>query len=124
MLPSTAVLAASAALQASKSAGRSQYNHMETEELLKHVEAVMPIGGDAWQNVANLYNAVAVGHPQMLEREKLSLKQRFARLCETKKPTGSGTMHPHVKKAKEINGAIHAMIDAGEVEENPGLIDW
>ena len=53
--------------------GKGQFNIVETKELLQIIKDCLPIGSDGWQQVADEYNTIAVAHPQMSEREKVSV---------------------------------------------------
>jgi hypothetical protein len=54
---------------------------------------------------------------QFKVRAANSLKSRFQQLAAIEKPTGEGEMPELILWAKEINGEIHSMIDAGTLED-------
>jgi hypothetical protein len=70
-----------------------------------------------WKEVEAEWNALASTCEGFTQRPALSLKQKFTRLVDTKKPTGDPDMPPLVRLAKHVNYLIQNEIAAGEIGE-------
>ena len=63
-------------------------------------------------------------NPSFKARNSITLKQKFSRLAECKKPTGSGNIPPVVEEAMLINRMIHESLNAGPLEgDDEGELD-
>jgi hypothetical protein len=64
-----------------------------------------PLGANDWQAVADAYNTTGKENG-FVERDKDSLKRKFATLSNSSKPTGNPTMPEAVQAAKRAQQAI------------------
>ena len=94
-----------------------QFTDAETSKLLNIIKEKKPIGMEGWREVESEFNTHSGSHPGFTEHTSLSLKQKFQRLCNVKKPTGDPEMPPLGRCATQINHKLHAMIGAGKLEE-------
>ncbi len=112
----------SAAVPPAKRQVGAQFNIVETRELLRLVALLKPIGAHGWAEVERQFNEKATaGVVSFKVREAKSLKGRFQRLAAVEKPTGEGKMPVLVREAKTINDEMHAMIDAGTLEDGDDM---
>lgn len=91
--------------------GAPNYADSDIDALLDVVEEVQPIGANEWSLVAAKFEmyATEVGR---VPREMESLKLKFDRLSNTKKPTGDPSCPPHVRRAKRIARDILSRVNA------------
>eukprot|EP00536_Pseudo-nitzschia_multiseries_P008025 jgi/Psemu1/19367/gm1.19367_g len=76
--------------------GIGNYTKAELENMFAAIRAIVPCGGDDWEDVADLHAKKFPGRDSDLIRSK------FNRLHRKKAPTGNPTMRWDIKEAKEL----------------------
>ena len=86
---------------------------MEVESLLDVIEAKLPTGSKHWEEVSlKLYEEFG------LKRNKNACQQKFFRMADVDKPTGSTFIPRHVARAKDIKEKKYAEEVVGLVARN------
>ena len=111
-----AAAAGAAPAEADSARKCDRFSDAELTELLSIIRARKPIGMDMWKDVESKWNALAATRVGFVQRPALSLKQKFTRMNEVKKPTGDPTMLLLVCLAKQINAEILHEVCVGELE--------
>ncbi len=111
--PDVACMMAAMAPVARKS---TLFTNTELDASLVIIQACKARGNYMWKDVESDFNSLAASCEGFMQLPALSLKPKFARLCESKKPTGDPDMLSHVQLAKTINSEIHNDIAAGELD--------
>lgn len=91
--------------------GSPNYSDEDIEKLLDIVAECEPIGNNDWCLVAARFNEYATDN-EKATRDTESVKCKFDRLANTKKPTGDPSCPSPVRKAKTIARAILGKVNA------------
>ncbi|CDF39445.1 unnamed protein product [Chondrus crispus] len=86
-------------------AGAPNYSREDVTALLDFVEEVEPLGSNHWAIVARKFRKWAEDNERP-EREFESLRNKFDKLCNSKKKTGNPSCPDPVRRAKGIGRAI------------------
>ncbi|CDO77375.1 hypothetical protein BN946_scf184787.g24 [Trametes cinnabarina] len=100
--------------------GSSNYTDADIWNLLDSVREVLPMSPDAWQDVANRFNARAEdqGRPKR-EVRPLRLKYDAQLVREaSKKPTGKTRMPRHLRRVLRIERKINTKSHVGELDDD------
>lgn len=84
-----------------RKAGTQNYSHEDIDTLLDQAAEILPLDAHHWALVGQRFAAWA-GEEGRPERDIDALKAKFDKLSNTKKPTGSPTCLPSVRRAKHI----------------------
>ncbi|CDO68933.1 hypothetical protein BN946_scf185000.g76 [Trametes cinnabarina] len=114
--------------QRQRRGGRRQgvlnFSKQDVTELLHLIRQHMPAGQNGWQKVVTSYNAYAStqGRPK---RDVISLRGKYYKLVNAKKPTGDPDCPPEVCEAKRIERAIQERVCLGIINDDlPIPEDW
>ena len=86
-----------------------RFSQQEKLSLVDTIFRLLPIGPDAWEQVANEHNAL-----WHTNRSDDSCRRQFAKLHKTKMPTGDPHCPPEVKAAKRAKQRIREKAEMGE----------
>jgi len=93
--------------------GAKKWTELEIDNLLDTIEDKLPTGAKHWEEVAQkLYEECGYN------RNKNACQQKFFRLADVDKPTGSTFIPRHVARAKDIKEQIDAQEVVGLVARN------
>jgi hypothetical protein len=101
--------------------GCQGYSTSDCIALIATVKQILPIGGQEWTKVQDIYNEYARANNCMLCQAN-PLKTKFKNLSNQKKPTGKSICPPHIREAKDVDNEIciriasNAVVDEGEDE--------
>ncbi|RDX41857.1 hypothetical protein OH76DRAFT_175974 [Lentinus brumalis] len=103
--------------------GATNFSFADVGEVLRLVHAHRPIGPNGWNRVTAGYNAYAArcNRPR---RDIMSLRTKYYKLVNSKKPTGNPHCPPHVQEAKNIEREIQSAVFMGTVKDDPAPPDW
>ncbi|KAI0370997.1 hypothetical protein BV20DRAFT_1121053 [Pilatotrama ljubarskyi] len=103
--------------------GVMNFSSADVTELLRLVRSHMPIGMHGWERVCAGYNAYAStrGRPR---RDVQSLRTKYYKLVNVKKPTGDPDCPPDVREAKRIEREIERRVCLGIVDDDPIPPEW
>lgn len=99
--------------------GAPNYSEDDIKALLDIVDELEPIGNNEWCLVSSRFNSYAAEHQRPM-RDTESVKGKFDRLANTKKPTGDPSCPANVRRAKHIARNILALVNAVSVGDNSG----
>jgi hypothetical protein len=100
-----------------------QFSNAETEELVRLVSLMKPIGSAMWQELENESVAEKRASEGFHPRPAVSLKHKFQRLVDCKKTTGEGEMPAVIRNARLVNAESAGDIDAREMDGGNGETD-
>lgn len=104
--------------------GAPNYSNEDIDTLLDVVEEVEPLGSNQWAMVEKNYNEWGENNDRPY-RDMDSLKGKFDKLANVKKPTGNPSCPDNVRRAKRIARDIlakcnaHSVGDTSESDSNP-----
>ncbi|KAJ7503866.1 hypothetical protein B0H11DRAFT_565212 [Mycena galericulata] len=98
-------------------AGSANYGADGTKKLLDLVEQLLPVGQKGWKSVEQAYNKWAVPNGKS-KRSQSSLENKYKGYLKLKKPTGSGTCPPEVKRAHEIEDLINQRVGTRHLSDS------
>jgi hypothetical protein len=87
------------------------------EAMMDAIEAILPIGGVEWEQVAETHSTSYPNH----NREAQSLRRKFRALYNERIPTGDPECPPHVRQAKRARYAIEERADSSNLAEGSGV---
>lgn len=105
-----------------KRAGAPNYNQEDVDKLLEILDVEEPLGANDWALVESLHNSWATEEDRPV-RDADSLKSKFDKLANTKKPTGNPSCPPNVREAKRIARNIMAKTNAIVAGHDEGATD-
>jgi hypothetical protein len=96
----------------------------EVDFMLEIIHRTKPSGGNMWDTVAELYNSKHERSyrrfPENLPfRDKESIKDKFKKLKNAKKPTGDPDCPPQVRRAKRIAKDIEEGVGVFQSDQSP-----
>lgn len=94
----------------------SQYSSNEIQGILRVIEAILPVHGEEWEEVAQIH----AQHFPTMQRTSDSIKRKFQALYRSKKPTGDPFCPPEVRKAKQLR---HDIVTKSEISSAEGNDD-
>jgi hypothetical protein len=94
----------------------SQYSSNEIQGILRAIEAILPVHGEEWEEVAQIH----AQHFPTMQRTSDSIKRKFQALYRSKKPTGDPFCPPEVRKAKQLR---HDIVTKSEISSAEGNDD-
>jgi hypothetical protein len=93
-----------------------RFSIVEMEATMDAIEEILPVGPDEWEQVVETH---ATSYPE-LQRDRSSLRRKFAALYNTKMPKGDPKCPSHVRHAKRANICIEERYDSMNVKwRNP-----
>lgn len=98
-------------------AGSGNYGTDGTKKLLDLVQELLPVGQKGWKLVERAYNKWAV-HCGKSKRSQSSLEHKYKGYLKMKKPTGSATCPPEVKRAHEIEDLINQRVGTRDLSDS------
>ncbi|KAI0666350.1 hypothetical protein C8Q78DRAFT_995032 [Trametes maxima] len=104
--------------------GTMNFSFADVSELLRLIRQHLPIGQHGWERVCIGYNAYASssGRPK---RDVQSLRTKYYKLVNAKKPTGDPECPPHVREAKHIDRDIEEHVHMGVLnDDDPVPAEW
>lgn len=102
-----------------KRSGAPNYTDEDMSALLDIVEKIEPIGSNEWAAVSSKFEEYTDENDRP-KRDIDSLRMKFDRLANTKKPTGSSSCPPLVRRAKNIARDILGRVNAVSVGDDVG----
>ncbi|KDR69193.1 hypothetical protein GALMADRAFT_215218 [Galerina marginata CBS 339.88] len=113
----TASSSADVKKQKGRVVGAANYTADDIWGLLAILSERLPIGGKAWNNCADEYNAWAEENDRPVRTSK-SLEAKFKQLVKTTKPTGDAEMPDYVQQAHEIEDAINEKAGTRDLDDD------
>ena len=112
-------IAAAARWQAARGRGNSRgagrrFTKTELENLNEVISQLLPIGGEEWEEVANLHSQQYPEH----QRDAVNLRRKFKEMYNARIPTGDPECPEHIKTAKRLHIQIQQRSDADNMDGN------
>jgi hypothetical protein len=112
-------LAAAGRRQAARGRGNARgagrrFTTTELENLNEVISQVLPIGGEEWEEVANLHSQQYPEH----QRDSVNLRRKFKEMYNARIPTGDPECPEHIKTAKRLHIQIQQRSDADNMDGN------
>lgn len=102
-----------------RAAQAPRFSQQEKRSLVVTIRSILPIGPNAWQQVANEHN-----QNWPTNRSEDSCRRQFAKLHKTKMPTGDPRCPPEVREAKQAKREIREKAEMGSGNSDvSGLTD-
>ncbi|KAJ7779443.1 hypothetical protein DFH07DRAFT_730180 [Mycena maculata] len=98
-------------------AGSGNYSKEDTGKLFDLIQKELPVGQKGWKEIHRQFNrwAVLSGRPK---RSPKSLENKFKQYLKIKKPTGSATCPPEVKRAHELEDLINTHVGTRDLSDS------
>ena len=96
-----------------RGAGR-RFTITELENLNEVISQVLPIGGEEWEEVANLHSQQYPEH----QRDSVNLRRKFKEMYKVRIPTGDPECPEHIRTAKRLAIQIQQRSDADDMDGN------
>ncbi|KAJ7867674.1 hypothetical protein B0H14DRAFT_2730640 [Mycena olivaceomarginata] len=97
--------------------GSANYGKEDVRKMFDLVAELLPLGQKGWKEVERRYNKWAKQNGRA-ERPPKALENKYKQYLRQKKPTGSGTCPPEVKRAHEIEDLINQRIGTRELSDS------
>ncbi|KAG6848621.1 hypothetical protein H0H93_015416 [Arthromyces matolae] len=98
--------------------GSRNFGAPETKELLRLIEIYTPVAAKGWDAVKAEYTKFAA-EEGFADRDAKSLKDKFYRLVNEPKPTGTGVKPDMIAKAQRLDRSIEEKGGAATVDDMP-----
>lgn len=105
-----------------RKAGSQNYSDEDLNKLLDIIEEVEPIGSNHWAEVQERYNDYAVDKFRAI-RDQDALRNKYDKMVNVKKPTGSASCPPLVRRSKHIARDIMAKVNAISIGSGQGEVN-
>ncbi|KAJ7457072.1 hypothetical protein FB451DRAFT_1183579 [Mycena latifolia] len=98
-------------------AGAGNYGKEDVKALFDLIEAELPVGQKGWKVIHRSFNkwARAQGRPK---RSPKSLESKYKQYLKIKKPTGSATCPPEVKRMHELEDLINQRVGTRDLSDS------
>ncbi|KAJ7348656.1 hypothetical protein DFH08DRAFT_648901, partial [Mycena albidolilacea] len=97
--------------------GSANYGKEDVRKMFDLVAELLPVGQKGWKEVERRYNKWAKQNGRA-ERPPKALENKHKQYLRQKKPTGSGSCPPEVKRAHEIEDLINQRVGTRELSDS------
>lgn len=94
--------------------GTKNYSTRKNNAMLDFIAAILPLWYQKWAMVAHKFSEWQLANDTPLH-DMASLKTKFGKLANTKKPTGSPDCPPTVRRAKQIANGMQSRCSAASL---------
>ncbi|KAF7344772.1 hypothetical protein MVEN_01638200 [Mycena venus] len=97
--------------------GSANYGKEDVRKMFDLIAELLPVGQKGWKEVERRYNKWAKQNGRA-ERPPKALENKYKQYLRQKKPTGSGSCPPEVKRAHEIEDLINQRVGTRELSDS------
>ncbi|KAJ7437212.1 hypothetical protein B0H11DRAFT_2255560 [Mycena galericulata] len=97
--------------------GSGNYHKEDTAKLFDLIEEELPVGQKGWKVIHRRFNKWAVLHGRT-KRSPKSLENKYKTYLKAKKPTGSASCPPEVKRAHEREDLINERVGTRDLSDS------
>ncbi|KAF8178381.1 hypothetical protein K438DRAFT_1978006 [Mycena galopus ATCC 62051] len=97
--------------------GFANYGKVDVRKMFDLVAELLPVGQKGWKEVERRYNKWAKQNGRA-ERPPKALENKYKQYLRQKKPTGSASCPPEVKRAHEIKDLINQRVGTRELSDS------
>ncbi|KAJ7106935.1 hypothetical protein C8R44DRAFT_744811 [Mycena epipterygia] len=97
--------------------GSGNYSKEDTHALFGFIQKELPLGNRGWKEVHRRYNKYRRANKRP-KRDMKSLETKYKQYLKMKKPTGTGTCPPEVKRAHELERLINERAGTHNVSDS------
>ncbi|KAJ7201958.1 hypothetical protein B0H12DRAFT_1244114 [Mycena haematopus] len=97
--------------------GSANYSKEDVRKMFDLIAELLPVGQKGWKEIERRYNKWAK-HNGRAERPPKALENKYKQYLRQKKPTGSASCPPEVKRVHEIEDLINQRVGTRELSDS------